>query len=77
MDLKLEGKRAFISGSTQGIGFATPVDDAMEVMTDIIQYGEVIRGYLGMEAQKITPLLAMLSPSYLGSDPSPLENPPP
>ncbi|GGN21733.1 MULTISPECIES: S1C family serine protease [Marinomonas] len=46
------------SGGSQGIGFATPVDDAMEVMTDIIQYGEVIRGYLGMEAQKITPLLA-------------------
>ena len=46
------------SGGSQGIGFATPVDDAMEIMTDIIQYGEVIRGYLGMEAQKITPLLA-------------------
>ncbi len=46
------------SGGSQGIGFATPIDDAIKVMTDIIKHGEVVRGYLGMEAQKITPALA-------------------
>lgn len=46
------------SGGSQGIGFATPVNDAIAVMTDIIKYGEVVRGYLGMEAQKITQSLA-------------------
>jgi len=46
------------SGGSQGIGFATPIDDAMSVMQDIIAHGEVIRGYLGMEAQKITHNLA-------------------
>ena len=46
------------TGGSQGIGFATPVDDAINVMTNIIKHGEVVRGYLGMEAQKITPSLA-------------------
>ena len=46
------------TGGSQGIGFATPVNDAIAVMADIIKYGEVVRGYLGMEAEKITPLLA-------------------
>lgn len=46
------------TGGSQGIGFATPIDDALNVMTDIIKQGEVIRGYLGMDAQKITQSLA-------------------
>ncbi|MCV2403048.1 trypsin-like peptidase domain-containing protein [Marinomonas sp. C2222] len=46
------------SGGSQGIGFATPIDDAIQVMNEIIEHGEVIRGYLGMEAQKITQPLA-------------------
>ncbi|MDB4837961.1 trypsin-like peptidase domain-containing protein [Marinomonas sp.] len=46
------------SGGSQGIGFATPVDDAVSVMFDIIKHGKVVRGYLGMEAKKVTPLLA-------------------
>ncbi|ETX11777.1 alginate regulatory protein [Marinomonas ushuaiensis DSM 15871] len=46
------------TGGSQGIGFATPIDDAIIVMTDIIKHGEVVRGYLGMEAQKITLSLA-------------------
>jgi serine peptidase DegS len=46
------------TGGSQGIGFATPVDDAIKVMKDIIKHGEVVRGYLGMEAQKVTPSLA-------------------
>lgn len=46
------------TGGSQGIGFAIPVDDAIKVMKDVIEHGEVVRGYLGMEAQKITPTLA-------------------
>jgi len=46
------------TGGSQGIGFATPVDDALAIMTDIIKYGEVVRGYLGMDAQKVTQSLA-------------------
>ncbi|MDE8603441.1 trypsin-like peptidase domain-containing protein [Marinomonas sp. RSW2] len=46
------------TGGSQGIGFATPVDDALDVMTAIINNGEVVRGYLGMDAQKITKSLA-------------------
>lgn len=46
------------SGGSQGIGFVTPIDDAMQVMREILLHGEVVRGYLGMEAKKVTPLLA-------------------
>jgi S1-C subfamily serine protease len=46
------------SGGSQGIGFATPIDDALNVMRDIIKNGRVVRGYLGLDAQKITQTLA-------------------
>lgn len=46
------------TGGSQGIGFATPVNDALDVMESIIKHGEVVRGYLGMDAQKITQTLA-------------------
>lgn len=45
-------------GSWQGIGFATPASIASEVMTDLIEYGRVIRGYLGVTVQDMTPSLA-------------------
>ena len=46
------------SGGSQGIGFAIPVKLAMEVMQAIIEHGQVIRGYLGVEVQPLTPELA-------------------
>ncbi|MDT8387952.1 MAG: trypsin-like peptidase domain-containing protein [Thiogranum sp.] len=46
------------SGGFQGIGFAIPVALAVEVMTEIIEYGRVDRGWLGIEAQDLTPQLA-------------------
>jgi len=46
------------SGGNQGIGFAIPSDLARKVMTDLIKYGYVVRGYLGAEAQNLTPELA-------------------
>ena len=46
------------SGGSLGIGFAVPSDLARRVMTDLVKYGYVVRGYLGVEAQNLTPELA-------------------
>ena len=46
------------SGGSQGIGFAIPVEPAINVMQQIIQSGHVSRGWLGIEVQDITPALA-------------------
>ena len=39
------------SGGSQGIGFAIPTNLATDVMQQIIEYGHVVRGWLGIEAQ--------------------------
>jgi len=41
-----------------GIGFAIPVSLAKQVMEQIIRQGSVTRGWIGIEAQDITPELA-------------------
>lgn len=46
------------TGGFEGIGFAVPVNMAMAVMKEIIQSGRVIRGYLGVTIQEVTPSLA-------------------
>ena len=46
------------SGGSQGIGFAIPTKLAMEVMRSIIEHGQVIRGWLGIEVQPLTQELA-------------------
>jgi serine protease Do len=46
------------SGGNAGIGFAIPSDLAHKVMTDLVKYGYVVRGCLGVEAQNLTPELA-------------------
>ncbi len=46
------------SGGSQGIGFAIPVSLAKNVMQQIIEYGHVVRGWLGVAIQSITPQLA-------------------
>ena len=46
------------SGGSLGIGFAIPVSTAKNVMEQIIQNGSVTRGWIGVEAQEITPELA-------------------
>jgi serine protease DegS len=46
------------SGGSQGIGFAIPVNLAKNVMKQIIERGHVVRGWLGIEAQDLTPQLA-------------------
>ncbi len=46
------------SGGSQGIGFAIPADLVSNVMKQIIEQGHVDRGWLGIEAQDLTPSLA-------------------
>jgi serine protease Do len=45
------------SGGYMGIGFAIPANTAQRIMEDFIQKGEVIRGWLGITIQDITPEL--------------------
>jgi serine protease DegQ len=46
------------TGGSHGIGFAIPVSSARNIMEQIIQNGAVTRGWIGVEAQEITPELA-------------------
>jgi len=46
------------SGGSLGIGFAIPVTTVKSVMDAIIKNGQVVRGYIGVEPQDITPELA-------------------
>ncbi|HEX29890.1 TPA: DegQ family serine endoprotease [Candidatus Poribacteria bacterium] len=46
------------SGGYQGIGFAIPINLAKHVMNMIIEKGEVVRGYLGVEIQMVDADLA-------------------
>ncbi len=42
------------TGNFQGISFAIPIDLAQQVAEEIIQYGYVVRGWLGVEGQELT-----------------------
>ncbi len=46
------------SGGYMGIGFAIPSDMAKTVMDSIIKHGKVIRGWMGVSVQNLTPELA-------------------
>lgn len=46
------------SGGNQGIGFAVPVNLAKNVMEQLIQNGRVVRGFMGVYMQDVTPALA-------------------
>jgi serine protease DegQ len=46
------------TGGSLGIGFAIPVSLAKQIMEQIIQSGSVTRGWVGVEAQDLTPELA-------------------
>ena len=45
-------------GGNQGIGFAIPINMAHNVMNQIVEHGKVVRGYLGVHIQDVTPELA-------------------
>ncbi len=46
------------SGGSQGIGFAIPSSIARDVMDQLVIFGEVRRGWIGIEAKEISPMLA-------------------
>ena len=46
------------TGSNAGIGFAIPIDIAKQVMQQLKDHGKVVRGWLGVEIQEVTPDLA-------------------
>ncbi|HRP95381.1 MAG TPA: trypsin-like peptidase domain-containing protein [Rhodocyclaceae bacterium] len=46
------------SGGSLGIGFAIPVSLARQTLEQIVASGEVIRGWVGVEIQELTPELA-------------------
>jgi serine protease Do len=46
------------SGGYQGIGFAIPINMARNVMEQILEHGKVVRGWLGVSVQDVTPALA-------------------
>ena len=46
------------SGGYQGIGFAVPINMARRVMNELIETGQVSRGWLGVGIQNMTPELA-------------------
>ncbi|MDQ7016150.1 MAG: DegQ family serine endoprotease [Gammaproteobacteria bacterium] len=45
------------NGSNIGIGFAIPASMAQQIMTQLIEFGEVRRGHLGISVQNLTPRL--------------------
>ncbi|MDO5102797.1 MAG: trypsin-like peptidase domain-containing protein [Lautropia sp.] len=45
------------TGGSLGIGFTIPISIVQEVMQQIITHGRVIRGYIGVEPQDLTPEL--------------------
>ncbi|MBF8223051.1 Do family serine endopeptidase [Halomonas sp. 328] len=47
------------SGGSQGIGFAIPANLARNILEELVTQGRVIRGWLGIEAQEMTPELAL------------------
>jgi serine protease Do len=46
------------TGGSVGIGFAIPIDLATPVLTQLAATGRVVRGWLGVEIQSVTPELA-------------------
>ncbi|MBK8675933.1 MAG: trypsin-like peptidase domain-containing protein [Cellvibrionales bacterium] len=41
------------TGTSIGIGYAIPSDTAQKVLNDIVSYGRVIRGWIGVESQAL------------------------
>ncbi len=58
---RLIGINTFIisgSGGNQGVGFAIPVNLARNVMEQLTKTGQVVRGFLGVVPEDVTPALA-------------------
>ncbi len=58
MNGEVIGLNTAIVASGQGIGFATPINVAKEVLVPLREKGKVVRGWLGVQVQRVTPDLA-------------------
>lgn len=58
MEGKVVGINTAIIPYAQGIGFAIPVNKAKEIMSDLVSFGRVKRGWLGVSVRGITPEMA-------------------
>jgi len=54
----LIGINTAIYAKAQGIGFAIPISKARKIISDLIQYGEVIQAWIGITVQDIDETLA-------------------
>jgi len=54
----LIGINTAIYAKAQGIGFAIPISKARKIISDLIQYGEVIQAWIGITVQNIDEKLA-------------------
>lgn len=69
LDGKIIGINTAIAEIGAGVGFAIPINMAIEVAEELIENGSVQRGWLGMEVQPLTPELAdsfNITPSQSG-----------
>jgi len=58
LDGRVVGINTAIVSSGQGIGFAIPINMARDIMTQLIARGRVVRGWLGVVIQDLTPDLS-------------------
>jgi Do/DeqQ family serine protease len=58
LDGRVVGINTAIVSSGQGIGFAIPINLARDIMTQLINRGKVVRGWLGIAIQDLSPELA-------------------
>ncbi len=49
------------SGGSEGIGLATPINQALDVMQQLVENGQVIRGWLGIEVQTLDPAISEMA----------------
>lgn len=55
---RLIGINTAIYAKAQGIGFAIPINKAKRIVNDLIQYGHVIQGWIGLSVQDLDARLA-------------------
>src|SRR5687767_1526997 len=58
LDGRVIGVNTAIVATGQGIGFSIPINMAKDIMTQLIAKGRVVRGWLGIAIQDLTPELA-------------------
>jgi serine protease Do len=55
---ELIGINTAIYAKAEGIGFAIPINKAKKIITDLIEYGEVVHAWIGLSVQNIDAQLA-------------------